>query len=140
MAGIAEALATEGMSFDDITLVEVPCTRMDGFRAAKNMMILDPPPTAIVALSDILAIGALDALHDLGVAVPGEVSVTGFDDQPEAQWVRPRLTTVRQPIQAKGRVAGDFLVAEIRGEDQHPHHILHTALIIRESTGPASPA
>ncbi|XVQ89283.1 substrate-binding domain-containing protein [Microbispora siamensis] len=99
-------------------------------------MLLDPAPTAIVALSDILANGALDALRDLDVDVPGEVSVTGFDDQPEAVWVRPRLTTVRQPIQAKGRVAGDFLVSAIRGETQHPHQILHTTLIVRESTGP----
>ncbi|MEN3540596.1 LacI family DNA-binding transcriptional regulator [Microbispora sp. ZYX-F-249] len=136
MSGVAEALATVGLAFDDVRLVEVPCTRLDGYRAARDLMLLDPAPTAIVALSDILAIGALDALRDLDVDVPGEVSVTGFDDQPEAVWVRPRLTTVRQPIQAKGRVAGDFLVSAIRGETQHPHQTLHTALIVRESTGP----
>ncbi|MFI6480570.1 LacI family DNA-binding transcriptional regulator [Nonomuraea sp. NPDC050663] len=136
MAGIREAMQTAGLSFDDLLLREVPCTRSDGYHAAKQLMLLDDPPTAIITLSDILAVGAIDAMHDLGVSIPGEVSITGFDDQPEAAWVRPRLTTVRQPIIAKGRVAGDFLVSAIRGEAQHPHQVLHTALIVRESTGP----
>jgi DNA-binding LacI/PurR family transcriptional regulator len=140
IAGIQDALSDVGMSLDhpDIRLVEVPCTKADGYRATSGLMSGPRRPTVIVALSDILAIGAIDALHDLGVSIPGEVSVTGFDDQPEAAWVRPRLTTVRQPIQAKGRVAGDFLISAIRSENQHPHQLLHTALIVRESTGPAT--
>ncbi|MBB5130595.1 DNA-binding LacI/PurR family transcriptional regulator [Thermocatellispora tengchongensis] len=136
MAGIREALAGAGLAMDDLPLIEVPCTREDGYHAAKNLMLLDEPPTALVTLSDILAVGAIDAMHDLGIDIPGQISITGFDDQPEAAWVRPRLTTVRQPIIAKGRVAGDFLISAIRGETQHPHQVLHTVLIIRESTGP----
>lgn len=142
MAGIADALGTVGMSLDhpDVRVVEVvACTRAEGYRATRELMADPRPPSAVVALSDILAVGALDALRDLGVAVPGTVSVTGFDDQPEASWVRPALTTVRQPIQAKGRVAGDFLVASIEGEHPHAGQVLHTALIVRESTGPARP-
>jgi DNA-binding LacI/PurR family transcriptional regulator len=137
MAGLADALGEVGLSLDhpDVELVEVPCTRADGYRATRTLMASERRPTAIITLSDILAIGAIDALHDLGVSIPGEVSVTGFDDQPEAAWVRPRLTTVRQPMQAKGRVAGDLLISAIRGESQHPHQLLHTALIVRESSG-----
>jgi DNA-binding LacI/PurR family transcriptional regulator len=103
-------------------------------------MAAQPRPTALVVLADLMAFGALDALHDLGLDVPGDVSITGFDDLPEAQWTRPRLTTVRQPIAAKGRIAGDFLISAIRGEDQHPHQVLHTVVITRESSKPPAGA
>ncbi|GAB1692219.1 LacI family DNA-binding transcriptional regulator [Krasilnikovia sp. M28-CT-15] len=136
IAGIEDALRTVGLSARDITVTEAPCTRMDGYRAAQAIMTGRPRPTALIVLADLMAFGAIDALRDLGLDVPGDVSVTGFDDLPEAQWSRPRLTTVRQPIAAKGRIAGDFLVSAIRGEDQHPHQLLHTALITRESSRP----
>nr|BFE70155.1 hypothetical protein GCM10020092_034560 [Actinoplanes digitatis] len=109
---------------------------MDGYRATQAIMATRPRPTALVVLADLMAFGAIDALHDLGLDVPGDVSVTGFDDLPEAQWTRPRLTTVRQPIVAKGRIAGDFLISAIRGEDQHQHQLLQTVLITRESSKP----
>jgi DNA-binding LacI/PurR family transcriptional regulator len=133
MEGIVEALAEVGMTMDDIRLVEVPVSRTDGYQATKTLMT-QYSPTAIVALSDILALGAVNALHDLGVDVPAQVSVTGFDDLPEAAWLRPRLTTVRQAISTKGRTAGDFLISAIRGEDQHPHQLLSTSLIVRDSS------
>jgi DNA-binding LacI/PurR family transcriptional regulator len=111
----------------------VTVTRAEGYRAAKAIMA-EHKPTAIVTMSDILAFGAVDALHDLGVRIPEDVSVTGFDDLAESAWLRPRLTTVRQAIVTKGRTAADFLISAIRGEDQHPHQLLTTSLIIREST------
>jgi DNA-binding LacI/PurR family transcriptional regulator len=138
MAGITEALAEAGLSLADIRLAEVPVTRTDGYRATRALMAGPQPPTAILALSDVLAYGAVDALQELGVDVPGEVSVTGFDDLAESAWFRPRLTTVRQPIVTKGRTAADFLISAIRGEDQHPHQSLGTSLIVRDST--AKPA
>jgi len=133
MTGLADALATVGLRMEDISLVEVPATRMDGFRATKRIMAQDPP-TAIVAMSDILAFGVLDALHDLELSVPGDVTVTGYDDLPESSWMRPRLTTVRQAITTKGRTAADLLFSAIRDEDQHPHQLLGTHLIVRDST------
>ena len=139
MAGIVEALAEVGMTLSDVALAEVPVTRTYGYRATRQLMAA-ASPTAIVALSDVLAFGAVDALHDLGVDVPGQVSVTGFDDLAEAAWLRPRLTTVRQAIATKGRTAADFLISAIRDEDQHPHQLLGTSLIVRESTGPAGTA
>jgi DNA-binding LacI/PurR family transcriptional regulator len=136
IAGIEDALAGVGMSRKDIALLEVPCSRMHGYRAAQAIAAARPRPTALIVLADLMAFGAIDALRDLGVDVPGDISVTGFDDLPEAQWTRPRLTTVRQPVTAKGRIAADFLISAIRGEDQHPRQVLHTALITRESSGP----
>lgn len=138
MAGIEKALDSAGMRMGDISLIEVPVTRMDGFRATKTMMA-DNPPTAIVAMSDILAFGALDALHDLNITVPADVTVTGYDDLPESSWMRPRLTTVRQAITTKGRMAADLLFSAIRGEDQHPHQRLGTHLIVRDSTARIDP-
>ncbi|MGA5300427.1 LacI family DNA-binding transcriptional regulator [Nucisporomicrobium flavum] len=133
MAGIAEALAGAGLSMADVTLAEVPVTRTDGYRATRRMMERERP-TAILALSDVLAYGAVDACQELGIDVPGQVSVTGFDDLAESAWFRPRLTTVRQPIVTKGRTAADFLISAIRGEDRHPHQVLGTSLIVRDST------
>ncbi|MEU8240760.1 LacI family DNA-binding transcriptional regulator [Actinoplanes missouriensis] len=138
LAGIGDALADFGLDLSDVRLAEVPVTRTDGYRATRDLMAQPDPPTAIVALSDVLAYGAVDALQELAVDVPSEVSVTGFDDLAESAWFRPRLTTVRQPIVTKGRIAADFLISAIRGEDQHPHQMLGTSLIIRDST--AKPA
>lgn len=131
--GAERALVSCGLSLQDVAVVEVPCTRMGGYQATKTLMT-DFAPTAIVAFSDILAFGAIGALDALGISVPQQVSVTGFDDLPEAAWLQPRLTTVRQPIVAKGRAAADFLVAAIRDQDQHPRQLLGTTLIVRDST------
>ena len=120
-----------------ISLVEATCTRAGGYTATLSLMTEPNLPTAIIAFSDIMAVGVLDALQSMGIQVPGQVSVAGYDDQPEAEWTRPKLTTVRQPTEAKGRLAGDFLAAAIRGEDQHPRQRLLGTIIVRDSTGPA---
>nr|WP_240978058.1 substrate-binding domain-containing protein [Knoellia sp. DB2414S] len=136
MAGVDDALDGLGPVASDVRLrvVEARATRAEGYKAGLDILDSDDRPTAVFALSDILAAGVLDAAYELGISVPGDVSVAGYDDQPEAVWLRPRLTTVRQPIEAKGRVAADFLVSAIRGSSRHHHHTLHTALIVREST------
>jgi DNA-binding LacI/PurR family transcriptional regulator len=133
MTGIAEALAGSDLTMADVALAEVPVTRVDAYRATKELMSRPQRPTAILALSDVLAYGAVDALQELGLSVPDQVSVTGFDDLAESAWFRPRLTTVRQPIVTKGRSAASFLISAIRGEDQHPHQMLGTTLIVRDS-------
>ena len=98
------------------------------------------PPTAILAMSDILAIGALEAAAELGVSLPAELSIVGFDDSPAALHTNPPLTTVAQPHEEKGRLASQWLLEEVdRGEGPsgHPRRaILPTQLIVRESTGP----
>ncbi|BEL07587.1 LacI family DNA-binding transcriptional regulator [Actinoplanes sichuanensis] len=138
LAGITDALTDFGLTMADVQLAEVPVTRSEGYRATRELMSGEQQPTAVLALSDVLAYGAVDALQELAINVPAEVSVTGFDDLQESSWFRPRLTTVRQPIVTKGRIAADFLISVIRGEEQHPHQTLGTSLIVREST--AKPA
>lgn len=90
------------------------------------------PPTAIVAMSDVQALGVLDLLDDRGCVVPGDLSVAGFDDIPAA--AGRGLTTVRQPIAEKGRQIGELLLDPERPNRQI---ILDCDLVIRTSTGPA---
>jgi DNA-binding LacI/PurR family transcriptional regulator len=85
-------------------------------------------------MSDELAIGALRAAEDRGIAVPGELSVVGFDDTPAASDVRPALTTVRQPHEDKGAAAARLLLDP---DDADRSITLPTELIVRASSAPA---
>jgi DNA-binding LacI/PurR family transcriptional regulator len=97
-------------------------------------------PTAILAMTDALAIGALQAAAELRIAVPAELSVVGFDDSPAATLASPPLTTVAQPHEEKGRLAAEWLVKDIaRGAGpgrRRRQAILPTELVVRESTAP----
>jgi DNA-binding LacI/PurR family transcriptional regulator len=110
-------------------------------REATLELLRDPePPTAILAMTDTLAVGALQAAAELGVSVPADLSVVGFDDSPVAEHTTPPLTTVAQPQQEKGRLAAQWLIEDIergagpRGRDRQT--ILPTELLVRESTAP----
>ncbi|MBD3941434.1 LacI family DNA-binding transcriptional regulator [Microbacterium sp. NEAU-LLC] len=141
MQGAIAALASHAMApeSDGITVLEVPCTRAGGAAAFQQLWAQTERPTAIVAFSDIIALGVLDAARDADVAVPQEISVTGFDDLAEASWSSPSLTTIRQPIETKGRLAAEYLVESIAGASsaRDHHQRLHTVLLVRDSTGPA---
>jgi DNA-binding LacI/PurR family transcriptional regulator len=111
--------------------------------ATLELLRLTAPPTAILAMSDIMAIGALEAAAELGVRVPEEVSVVGFDDGPAAEHAVPPLTTIKQPNEEKGRVAAQWLREDVeRGEPpgRRREQILPTELVVRESTAPPSGA
>jgi DNA-binding LacI/PurR family transcriptional regulator len=109
--------------------------------ATAELLRAPDPPTAILAMSDILAIGALEAAAEEGVPVPEELSVVGFDDSPVALHATPPLTTVAQPHEEKGRLAARWLMEEVergqRPEDGRRRAILPTELVVRESTAPA---
>ena len=90
---------------------------------------------AIVAASDEMAIGALQALLARGVHVPEELAVIGFDDVEAARFCFPPLTTVRQPLFRQGRVAAELLIGELRGERAPERVVLHTELVKRRSCG-----
>ena len=90
-------------------------------------------PTAIIALSDVLAIGVLEAAAERGISVPGELSVAGFDDVPEAAAATPPLTTIRQPHQLKGSEAVRLLLEGPEAQSV----LLPIELVVRASTAPA---
>jgi DNA-binding LacI/PurR family transcriptional regulator len=111
-------------------------------RAALELLREPAPPTAILAMSDVLAIGALQAAAELGVPVPGALSLVGFDDSPAAAVATPPLTTVAQPHEEKGRLATELLLEAIERanvSERPTRDILPTELVVRESTSPVQP-
>ncbi len=101
-----------------------------GARAARHLLSLTPPPTALLCATDVLALGAMEALRKDGLDVPGDVSVTGFDDVPAA--AQAGLTTVRQSLVEKGREAGRLLMER----DTEREVVLPLELVVRGSTAP----
>ncbi|MEE4543354.1 LacI family DNA-binding transcriptional regulator [Streptomyces sp. V4-01] len=96
-----------------------------------------PPPTAVFAASDRQALGACTALQSRGLAVPGDVSVVGFDDTPQSRWARPALTTVHQPVQEMAALAARTMLRVIDGESIDPPRVeLATRLVVRDSAAP----
>ncbi|MGH7719387.1 MAG: LacI family DNA-binding transcriptional regulator [Gemmatimonadaceae bacterium] len=123
---------------------EVPgdFSEASGYRAALELLRRTPRPTAIFAANDSMAIGALSALRELGIAVPGEVAVAGFDDIPLARYMNPPLSSVHVDISVLGARATDRLLEVVRGGGggAQRHDTLPTRLVIRSSCGgqPAS--
>lgn len=91
-------------------------------------------PTAVLAMSDMAAIGLMASAREHGVLLPEELSVVGYDDIPMASWVTPALTTVRQPITEKGRQAARLLIAQLGGKPVKSPQPLATELVVRAST------
>jgi LacI family transcriptional regulator len=102
--------------------------------------VIENGPTALVCGNDRMAIGALLALHDLGLECPRDVSIVGFDDIPMTGWESFQLTTVRQATEDIGRLAAKRLLARIAREDTGPPQldVFPTSLVRRRSTGPAA--
>jgi LacI family transcriptional regulator len=109
----------------------------EGYQQCLNLMKLKQPPTAIFTYSDLLAIGAMRAASDLGLTIPGDLSIIGFDDITLASYTTPRLTTIHQDKDQIGVLAVKQLLNRINEPDLPPQKILlPTRLVIRESTGP----
>ncbi|MEV0678013.1 LacI family DNA-binding transcriptional regulator [Actinosynnema sp. NPDC050436] len=105
-----------------------------GRAGARELLALTPRPTALLCASDELAFGALQAVRDLGLRVPHDVSVVGFDDVPEAEHAEPPLTTVRQPLTEKGRRAGELALRLLDGGRPGEPTRLPVSLVERAST------
>ncbi|MCC3761751.1 LacI family DNA-binding transcriptional regulator [Glycomyces sp. TRM65418] len=104
---------------------------------ASDLLRLDAPPTAIFACNDGTALGVYHAAAKLGVRIPEDLSVVGFDDLPKAKWTVPPLTTVRQPLKAMGAAAARMILALAAGEPLPQQRVeLATELVVRESTAP----
>ena len=114
---------------------------------ARELLALDEPPTAIFAGSDLQALGAIDAARAVGLRVPEDLSIVGYDDIPLARWLTPRLTTVHQPLRRMGEEAArlairlaDSYAGDGAGDggdtDPTPRMDLATSLVVRESTAP----
>ncbi|MDH3589450.1 MAG: LacI family DNA-binding transcriptional regulator [Gammaproteobacteria bacterium] len=108
-----------------------------GVDCAKQLLSLKRPPTAIFASNDDMAAGVIKEAHDRGLAIPGDLSVAGFDDIPLASYLWPALTTVRQPIQQMAASAAELLLTKLGARDDGEiESVVKSELVIRESTGP----
>jgi DNA-binding LacI/PurR family transcriptional regulator len=137
LEGYGGTLEAAGVPWREVPVYECYGSSEDlGREGAGALLSLDPPPTAILCLSDRLALGAIEAAHERGLSVPEDLSVVGFDDVPGAAASTPPLTTVRQDHAQKGELAGRLLVARLRGEEAAENGVLLPAqLIVRGSTG-----
>jgi DNA-binding LacI/PurR family transcriptional regulator len=107
--------------------------------AARELLTAAERPTAVLCFSDVVAFGVIDEAAELGLSVPDDLSVVGFDDTPAARRSSPALTTVRQDVAEKGRAAARALTTAIsrsRGNTRAParHVLLPTELVVRRST------
>ncbi|OEU94533.1 LacI family transcriptional regulator [Streptomyces abyssalis] len=135
LAGYRDALEEAGVDWSSVRVVAAGRnSRSASASAAAHFLDVAERPTAVLAIGDVLALGVLDACEQRGLAVGRDISVAGFDDVPEAG--RARLTTVRQPMGEKGRLAGRLLL-EPPEEEKVPRIKLPTELVVRATTGPA---
>lgn len=133
-----ESLQGAGLPVDDELIAKCGPTIEDGYQAALQLLQLPSRPTALVAINDLLALGALRAAADLRLHVPTNLSLVGYDDIPMAKYQVPRLTTVSKDAARLGREAVKLLLARLRDPDRSRQEIRSAPrLIIRESTGPA---
>jgi DNA-binding LacI/PurR family transcriptional regulator len=138
LAGYADAAEAAGLRWDDVPVHECAgSSRALGAAGAAALLESSPRPTALLATSDELALGALDAAHERGLRVPGELSVIGFDDTPAAAAARPPLTTVHQDHDEKGRRACALLLDRIRNAPRAGAQLLPHRLVARATTCPA---
>lgn len=136
MEGVRDALAERGLGLGPGRLVEKPYALGGGREGMRELLQAAPRPTAVICGNDVIAIGALAECHALGLAVPGEISLTGFDDMEIAAVVPPGLTTVHFPTADLGAYAAQHLIARLAGESFETRVELPVELVVRGSTAP----
>jgi LacI family transcriptional regulator len=130
--GYLDALNDRGRSVDEALIVEGDFTEMGGYAALRRL--IPHHPDAIFIASDTMAFGALRALREARLSVPGDVAVVGFDDLPTSALSDPPLTTIRQPIRRLGAQAVETLIDILTNGPEPPRRItLSTELVIRSS-------
>jgi DNA-binding LacI/PurR family transcriptional regulator len=137
LLGYRDAVEEAGLDWAAVTVEERhPYGQDAGRRAAAALLDRPDRPTALLAMSDEHALGAMRAAEERGIAVPEELSVVGFDDIPTAELARPALTTVHQPHHDKGAAAAEWLLDPASRPDSL---ILPVELVVRASTAPPPP-
>ena len=137
-AGYREALANSGLPIHPTWIMETGLSKEDVDRTVNRVLRIQPRPTALMATNDDLAIRLIHHLQQRGLTVPGDFSVTGFDDVEIATLTTPSLTTVRIPTKDLAKRAVQTLMREIDRPSSAPVRILlPTKRVIRESSGPA---
>lgn len=136
--GYRDALTAAGLPCgEELTaLADAEYSFASGLAAAEKLLTAKPRPTAVFCMSDILALSVISRAHDMGLRVPEDLSVTGFDDVDYTTMFHPHLTTVAQPCYEMGQVSLQILLRMLGGEEvPRTHTFLPHKLVIRESAG-----
>jgi DNA-binding LacI/PurR family transcriptional regulator len=137
LEGYRKELNRANISVDSEYMVEAGYSEESGYIAMQKLLKLPHPPTAVFAVNDLTAMGAIMALQEAGIRVPEEMSIVGFDDTWIAKRIEPALTTVKVPLYQMGHLAMQMLYQMMNGLPvEEPRIILETSLVIRRSTGP----
>ncbi len=133
--GYSDALAAVGLRFDPGLVVAGDWSASSGHAALRELLARSPDITAVVAQNDRMAVGAIRAARDLGLRIPQDLSVVGFDDMPLASYFAPPLTTVRQDTFAIGQACAKLLIDLLESRTTAPTAVrFATELVVRQST------
>ncbi len=131
--GARQAIASAGLDVEAMPVIETDYSIANGREAFNRVAATDPLPSLVICGNDVLAVGAIQAAASAGLDVPGDVSITGFDDIELATVINPALTTVHVPHRQMGRLAGETLYSLVR-ETADPVRIeLQTRIVERQS-------
>lgn len=134
LRGYRRAYEEYDVIWSEDLVIPPPCSIEGGERCFEKIWQSGQRPTAVLCMSDALALGVLRAAERLGLRVPEDLEVVGFDDVPQAALARPSLTTVRQPIVEKGRSAAQLLASALDDNQFSRHILLPTELVLRRTT------
>src|SRR5260370_33348939 len=129
-------MASVGVAFDESLIVDgLDVGVHGGYYATQHLLALTSPPTAIIAMNNLLVLGALNAVREKGLQIPRDISIIGWDDFDAASHLRMPLTVVDQPASAMGTMAAEHLLQLMSGEtsDHALQTLLRCSLILRES-------
>ncbi len=132
--GYLDGLSSHKIEVNDRLIVQSDLSIEAGYNTARKLFNR-ATPSAIVAIDDLTAIGALQYCNDQNIQVPDQVSITGFDDIPLAKFVSPRLTTIAQPMKEMAACATKQLINEINSRScEHKEYVFEPEIVLREST------
>ncbi len=136
-SGFLRAMQADGLPGEATPVLTGDMTEQGGHAIAGRLLTLPEPPTALVCANDTMAVGALRAAKQLGFDIPGQLSITGYDDLQLSGFTEPPLTTLRQPIRKAGQSLAEKLLALLGGaEPSTLQELWMPELIVRESDGP----
>lgn len=136
LVGYRRALDRNGLTYNPPLVASMDTTEEAGYQSMKHFLSLEEPPDALLACSDELALGAMNAAYEQGFVVGQDIGVIGFDDIPTAAYSRPPLTTIHQPMYEIGTRLCRMLIQTIKGEEPAERQVVLTpTLVVRESCG-----
>jgi DNA-binding LacI/PurR family transcriptional regulator len=134
LAGYREALDDAGIAHDASLVVTGDFTQDSGAAAMERLLKVRPDIDAVFAASDLMAAGAMGVLEATGRQVPQDVAVVGYDDSPVASTLRPRLTSVRQPIEEMGHEMARLLIDQVEGRDSVQRRVILATELVRRAS------